>query len=404
MSTPVSVIIPVLDQWPLTERCLRTLAEHSPDSLEVLVVDNASTDATPTSCPPLGQALFGKRFNYLRQETNLNFGPANNLGAANACGDHLFLLNNDTELRPDWLPPLLRALANPKIGAAGPRLLYPDGRVQHVGITFAPQLGTEHIFEYFPGDHPAALNKRRCQAITAAALMMRADLFRELGGFFEGFRNGSEDLDLCARIRQRGLQLSVCPESVVIHHTSQSVGRFDHDDANAALLCSRQPRSFIPDLHLFARQAGFRLRLTPWLTPYVDASGPQPAWQGSPEIHVLRQLLQREPLWQEGYGLLVSAAVAEGDWALALEGAFLQSRFFPSLKHYGLLRKIATDVDMTPLAQDVEQKIRVIGDRLSDRPKLIATAKTLAAHFRAASEPELHVLYRDWLAENDPRC
>jgi len=393
----VSVIIPVLDQWPLTERCLRTLAEHSPDTLEVIVIDNASTDETPTACPLLGQGLFGKRFAYLRRETNLNFGPANNVGVAAARGENLFLLNNDTELRSGWLPPLLKALENPKIGAAGPRLLYPDGRVQHVGTAFSPQLTPTHLFEYFPGDHPAALAKRRCQAITAAAMMVPAALFRELGEFFEGFRNGSEDLDLCARIRARGLQLAVCPDSVVIHHSSRTAGRFDHDDDNAALLRQRQTGAFTPDLHLFARQAGYRLRLTPWLTPFLDAPKPAIDTQQSHDTDMLREKLRLEPLWEEGYGLLASAATAEGDHVQALESRFLQSQFFPDVGHYRQLQKSAAALGRNGLAEDVARKIRIIEAILADRQKLVTTAQALAAHFRATSLPELHDLYRDWL-------
>ena len=396
--TLVSVVIPVLDQWPLTERCLRSLAEHSPDTLEVIVVDNASADDTPSACPSLGMSLFGTRFSYLRQESNIYFGPASNLGAADAGGNHLFLLNNDTELRPGWLPPLLDALKNPKIGAAGPRLLYPDGRVQHVGTAFSPQLAPTHLFEHFPGNHPVALAKRRCQAITAAAMMLPAALFRDLGGFFEGFRNGSEDLDLCARIQARGLQLAVCPDSVIVHHTSCSAGRFDHDDANAALLRQRQAGAFAPDLHLFARQAGYRLRLTPWLAPYLDAPKLAINARQSENSGSLRERLRLEPLWEEGYDLLAAAATAEGDRALALEAMFLQSQFFPDIDRYRQLRKSAADLGKLALAEDVGARIRIIEALMADRQRLVSTAQALAAHFRSVPLPELHALYRDWLA------
>lgn len=397
--TLVSVVIPVLNQWHLTERCLRTLAEHSPGDIRVVVVDNASSDETGCSCPALGKALFGPRFTFLRQEANLNFGPASNLGASHVRDGFLLFLNNDTELRPGWLPPLISALDNPKIGAAGPRLLYPDGRVQHVGTAFTPQLGPTHIFEHFPGDHPAALARRRCQAITAAALCIRAGLFRELDGFYPEFRNGSEDLDLCARIRARGLQLAVCPESTVIHHTSQSAGRFDHDGANAALLRSRQAQAFVPDLHLFARQAGYRLRLTPWLTPFMAPPGQTFRVENQMDLGELQKALLKEPLWEDGYGLLANAALDAGDHALALEGLFLCSQFFPSVENYRRLQRTATGMGAATLAGDVAQKIRIIEAILADRPKLARTAQTLAARFKAAGQPELHALYRDWLAE-----
>ena len=398
MSVHVSVIIPVLDQWDLTKGCLRSLAETSQGDIEVVVVDNASGDGTSQFCPSLGKTLFGSHFRYLRQETNLNFGPASNLGALHAQSKFLLFLNNDTLVQNGWLPPLLHALNNSRIGAAGPRLLYPDGRVQHVGTAFSPQLTPTHLFEHFPGNHPAVLARRRCQAITAAAMLLPAGLFRELGGFFEGFRNGSEDLDLCARIRAQGLQLAVCPESVVVHHTSRSAGRFDHDDANAALLRQRQAGAFAPDLHLFARQAGYRLRLTPWLAPYLDAPKLAIDVRQSENSGSLRERLRLEPLWENGYGLLAAAATAEGDHALALEALFLQSQFFPDIDRYRQLQKSAAHLGKLALAEDVGARIRSIEALMADRQRLIGTAQSLAAHFLSAPLPELHNLYRDWLA------
>lgn len=396
MTISVSIIIPVLNQWFLTERCLHALARHSPDGLEVIIVDNASSDETQTSCPILGATLFGSKFLYLRQEANLNFGPASNLGAAAARGNYLFFLNNDTEVRSNWLPPLLKALENSRIGAVGPRLLYPNGRVQHVGIAFTPQLTPVHLFEHFPGDHPTVLRKRRFQAITAAALLISKQLFMKLAGFHEKFQNGSEDIDLCARIRAQGFDLSIAPESVIVHHTSQSAGRFDHDDANAALLRQRQNSAFVPDLHLFARQAGYKLKLTPWLLPFMTNLRTAQEAQTN-DLDFLRKRLQDEPLWEAGYEMLATAAYDQGDPALTLQFRFLQSQFFPDMSPYQQLQKLAQDLGKNALAQDVAHKIQIIKAISADRQKLVSKAQALAAHFRSTSQPELLNLYRDWL-------
>ena len=402
MTIETSVIIPVLDQWTLTEACLRSLAAHSPDTIEVIVIDNGSRDETPQTCPVLGNELFPHRFSFLRQETNLNFGPASNLGARRARGAFLFFLNNDTQVRPNWLPPLRNSLANPKIGAAGPCLLYPNGRVQHVGIAFTPGLTPCHLFENFPGDHPAVRRKRRCQAITAAALLLPKQLFADIGGFFEEFRNGSEDLDLCARIRARGLQLIVNPDSVVIHRTSQSAGRFDHDDANAALLRSRQAQAFVPDLHLFARQAGYRLQLTPWLTPFLEPIHQIRPSQKTPTTEEgVKQRLTVEPLWREGYDLLVAMSQARDNHALALESMFLRSFFFPDIEHHRQLQQFAHRLGKQGMAMDTTRTIQRIENTLSDRQRLVETARTLATHFRNEGNQECHALYQEWTKKYD---
>ncbi len=398
MTIETSVIIPVLDQWTLTEACLRALAAHSPDTIEVIVIDNGSRDETPQTCPVLGNELFPHRFSFLHQETNLNFGPASNLGARRACGAFLFFLNNDTQVRPNWLPPLCNSLANPKIGAAGPCLLYPNGRVQHVGIAFTPGMTPCHLFENFPGDHTAVRRKRRCQAITAAALLLPKQLFADIGGFFEEFRNGSEDLDLCARIRARGLQLIVNPDSVVIHHTSQSAGRFDHDNENAVLLRSRQAQAFAPDLYLFARQAGYRLQLTPWLTPFMEPINRTLHEKNGPTgMEDLRQALMSEPLWEEGYDLLVTTALAKDNHAQALEGMFLRSFFFPNIEHHRQLQQFARRLGKQALAMDTARTIQIIENTLLDRQRLAETARTLATRFRNEGNQECHALYQDWI-------
>uniref|UniRef100_UPI0012EBC515 glycosyltransferase family 2 protein n=1 Tax=Desulfovibrio cuneatus TaxID=159728 RepID=UPI0012EBC515 len=138
LSPTVSIIIPVMNKWELTKACLESLARHTPAGVaEVIVVDNGSTDETAHALAPLGKQLFGNLFTPIRWEENRNFGPACNAGAEAARAPMLFFLNNDTLLTPNWLPPLLEAFdANPRLGAVGPLLLYENGTVQHMGVTF----------------------------------------------------------------------------------------------------------------------------------------------------------------------------------------------------------------------------------------------------------------------------
>ena len=181
----VSVIIPAWNLWQMTAACLRSLATHSAgQDLEVLVVDNGSTDATAGELEPLGQSLWGAGFKALRLPENLGFAKACNLGARAAAGELLFFLNNDTTCTAGWLPPLRAAFENARLGAAGPLLLYPDGTAQHCGISFSPFCKVSHIYEHFPGNHPVLRKKRPLQAITGAALMLRRQVFEACGGFF----------------------------------------------------------------------------------------------------------------------------------------------------------------------------------------------------------------------------
>jgi GT2 family glycosyltransferase len=312
-----SVIIPVYDKWELTEQCLRSLARHTPAvAYEVIVVDNGSADATAATLPELGESLFGPMFRRIRFEENRNFGPACNAGALAAAAPLVFFLNNDTILTEGWAPPLLNALKNdPRLGGVGPLLLYANNTVQHLGITFTLS-GVEHLYRNFPSDHPVVSRTRRYQAITAAALLMPTALFREQGGFFEEYRNGFEDVDLCLRIHKIGKIFTCVPSSVVYHLESQSSGRKAEEGANGKLLFRRCGAYFVADKHLHGLRDGF--------IPFInDAAGIGLRMKdrdeaalcgkagGSPPSRWL-ELIGNNPLWIRGREMLAQLLEENG--------------------------------------------------------------------------------------------
>ena len=262
-----SVVIPVFNKWELTENCLRSLHEHSGEcEYEVIVVDNGSSDETASALQPLGEALFGRRFSRLRFEENRNFGPACNAGAGAATAALVFFLNNDTLLTPGWAPPLLEALdGDASLGGVGPLLLYEDGTVQHVGVVFS-LYRVEHLYRGFPADHPAVRRTRHCRVLTAAALMLRRELFLRQGGFCEEYRNGFEDVDFCLHLGQSGQRLACIPASVVCHLESRTAGRKNNEEDNAAVLNRRCGELFRTDKH----QQGLKDGFLPFITDSFD--------------------------------------------------------------------------------------------------------------------------------------
>lgn len=403
----VSIIIPVWNRWDLTEACLRSLREHTPAAIaEIIVVDNHSDDDTAAQLMPLGTALFGERFTGLRLDSNTGFGPACNTGAAKARGTHLLFLNNDTLVTPNWLPPLLKAMQNDdRLGAVGPLLLYPDSdRVQHCGIAFTPSLRTEHLYANFPAHHPAVHAKRTLQAITGAALLVPAALFSQCGGFHTGYKNGSEDLELCCRIREAGKRLSVVTQSVVYHLESQTPGRGDDDSDNAALLNERCKGCFGPDVHRFARRDGYTLSLTPWLESYVSLPREQEeaitvaiTQQFSPAA--CWEMLQQEPLWHTGYELLATLLEENGQFEESCGVRLLQTCFHPMLPHYQKLAAAAAKSGNLPLAQQAIDKVDHVNELMEDPSALIKKAAGLANWARKAGEGELQALYEGWLRD-----
>ena len=346
----ISIVIPVLDNWVLTGQCLKSIAQNTAgDAFEVIVADNGSRDETRTACPALGTELFGPRFRYIRLETNQNFGPACNLGAKQASGRYLFFLNNDTLVTAGWEAPLLDAFrTEPGLGAAGPLLLYPDSdRVQHLGISFDPVLSAQHLYEHFPADHPLIRKRRKLKAITAAALMIPKDLFDALGGFHEEYVNGFEDMDLCLRLSTQGKELTCIPESVVHHYGSRTPGRFDKDDTNGALLSKRCGSLILPDLHAWADEDGYRLRVTPWLSFYVGLTPERNdelnrQFQGKFDPQQCLDALHYEPLWIGGYELIALHFEKHKEWMEALEARLDQTTFWPTAHGLKNMHRVAT--------------------------------------------------------------
>ena len=211
----VAIVIPVHNQKGLTHGCLEALFGKAGTRIpfEVIVVDDGSSDGTPEVV-----ASFGDRVRMVRLDPNAGFASACNAGAAVSRAEHIVFLNNDTIPHPGWLDALVaHADAHPEAAIVGAKLLYPDGTVQHAGISFIPEGYPHHLYAGFAADHPAVNHPRPMQAVTAACCLVRASVFRALGGFDRTFVNGWEDTDLCLRAGAAGHQVHYCPDSVVLH-------------------------------------------------------------------------------------------------------------------------------------------------------------------------------------------
>jgi len=128
------------------------------------------------------------------------------------------------------------------IGIVGCKLLYPNGRIQHVGIAFDQNKNPRHIYRGFSADiHPATVC-RDYQAVTGACLLMKRELYWSVGGIDETFENSYEDVDLCLKVRSRGYRVAVCTESVVYHFEEMSEGRCARDFRNLAIFKARWDR------------------------------------------------------------------------------------------------------------------------------------------------------------------
>jgi Flp pilus assembly protein TadD len=150
-------------------------------------------------------------------------------------------LNNDTIPLQGWLNALVAdADAHPEAGMVGSKLLFADGTIQHAGVVFDRQdLLPYHIYRGLAADLPAVNQRREFQVVTGACMLVRRDVFQDLGGFDEEYRNGFEDVDLCLKAGAKGHAVIYQPRSVLYHLESQTAGRKTHDQANISRFLSR---------------------------------------------------------------------------------------------------------------------------------------------------------------------
>lgn len=214
MSSPkVSIVIPVFNQWSYTEKCLSALRANTPEiPIEVIVVNNASTDETARKLSALASEWSELRL--INLSSNTGFSPACNVGAEASRAPFLLFLNNDTEVHAGWLPTLLAEMNDPHVGIVAPKLVNPGGHtINHAGYVFGAGAFYGIYFNH-PADNASVNTKRDYQALLGACILLSKELFFDVGLFS---LEGLEDIDLCLKVRRRGLACRYLPESVVTH-------------------------------------------------------------------------------------------------------------------------------------------------------------------------------------------
>lgn len=217
----VSVVIPVHGKREYTVACLRSLARHGAQvPFETIVVDDASPDDTV-------EVLAGVQgLRLISNHENLGFIGSCNAGAAEARGEFLVFLNNDTQVTPGWMDALLRCFTErAQCGIAGSRLIYPDGRLQEAGALVFADGGGWNVGRFESRNETAYRYRRQTDYVSGAALMIRREVFQRIGGFDARFSPAYfEDVDLAFAVRRLGLQVWYEPASTVVHCEGISAG------------------------------------------------------------------------------------------------------------------------------------------------------------------------------------
>ena len=244
----VSILIPNRDHREDLKRCVDSIREKTswPD-YEILVLENNSTEEeTFRYYEELKQ---DPRIRVVSREGAFNYSAVNNLGAREAKGEQILLLNNDTEvISPDWIREMLMFAQRQDVGAVGAKLYYPDGTIQHAGIGIGIRMLAGHWFRGFPGDSAGYFGRLKyaqdVSAVTAACMMIPRKVYEETGGLDESFSLVFNDVDLCLRIRQAGYLIVWTPWAELTHYESKSRGP-DEDTPEKKRFFVRETNRFL---------------------------------------------------------------------------------------------------------------------------------------------------------------
>jgi N-acetylglucosaminyl-diphospho-decaprenol L-rhamnosyltransferase len=232
----LTVVIVNWNVRDLLRRCLQSIEAEASQAfggfaLEIVVVDNASTDGSVE----MVRAEF-PNVRLIANDKNRGFTVANNQGLALGQGRYLLLLNPDTEVTGGALATMVRSMdGHPEIGALGPQLRYPDGSLQSSRRrfpTFATALVESTVVQEWWGDNRVLRRYYMADTpddaiqsvdwLVGACLLVRRQAYEQVGGLDEDFFMYSEEMDWCRRIKDAGWLVVYLPTATVVHHEGRS--------------------------------------------------------------------------------------------------------------------------------------------------------------------------------------
>lgn len=211
------------------------LVEHAADSIfamssfrnfELVIIDNGKM---PHKTRAHLQA-WGARVETYSYDPPFNFCDKLNAAFRTVESEDIIILNDDIEvISPDWIEALLAYSRRPYVGAVGARLLYPDGRNQHVGMVMGVNGGCTHVFRNQPSDQIGYCGYshiiRNYSAVTGAVLATRMSLVRWAGGFDREFAVDYNDVDFCLRLGSMGFRIVYTPFASLHHFEGHTLKR-----------------------------------------------------------------------------------------------------------------------------------------------------------------------------------
>lgn len=228
----VSILIPNKDHIDDLEKCITSIEEKSTyRNLEIIIIENNSDQEETFAYYKTLEASY-ENVKVVYYDGDFNYSRINNFGETYASGDYLLLLNNDTELiAEDAIERMVGYCMREDVGIVGAKLLYPDDTIQHAGVIVGYGGVAGHTFigkqAKEPGYQSRIVAAQNYSAVTAACLMTKRSVFREVGGLSEELRVAFNDIDYCMKVRSQGYLVVFDPDTLLYHYESKSRGLED---------------------------------------------------------------------------------------------------------------------------------------------------------------------------------
>jgi len=229
----VSLLMPTRDRREITELAVRSILDKTTyRNYEIIIIDNGSVEAdTLAFFQSIQQS--DARVRVIRYSLPFNYSAINNFGARHANGNILGLINNDVEvISADWLTEMVSHVVRKEVGCVGAKLFYSDDTIQHAGVIVGLGGVAGHSHKHFPRQAAGYFNRLKLvqslSAVTAACLLVRREIYDELGGLNEeDLKVAFNDVDFCLRVRESGYRNVWTPYAELYHHESISRGHED---------------------------------------------------------------------------------------------------------------------------------------------------------------------------------
>lgn len=235
----VSLLVPTRDKLHLLQPCVDAILKLTIYSnFELLILDNQSS-CSQTLAYMKQVAERDHRVRVLRWDSLFNYSAINNFGVANAHGSIIGLINNDVEpINADWLEQMVRQVCRTEIGCVGAKLYYPNDTIQHAGVVLGIGGVAGHGHKYFSRNAAGYFSRlqlaHNVSAVTGACLVVRKNVYEELGGLDEeNLKVSFNDVDFCLKVREAGYRNLFTPYAELYHHESMSRGPNDTSSKRA---------------------------------------------------------------------------------------------------------------------------------------------------------------------------